>query len=1158
MRFAELELLKFGRFEDCHLRFPQGDRDLHVVVGNNEAGKTTTMAAIACLLFGFPHTTPYDFRFDKKLLRVGAVLQDGDVALACRRRSGRVGTLSDPGGKVLNDAALAGMLAGYGSDAFHRMFSLDHARLREGGRAILAARDDVGQAIFAAGSGLTGVAALLATIEEEARQIWAPRRAAERRYHAAEKAYDDARARQKAAQIRPAAWDDLRQELARLDGVLAELRARRLELERERAEIERRRRVLPHAALLRRVGEDLALLGDIHDLPADAAAIQAEVAQALALAEAETASARAEREQVVAALEPLVVDTRPLDLAGEIEAFRETKGAIDKSLADLPRREAELSLRRRRLGDLQRELGWPVEDAVALRTRLPQRVGLARLRDLLEQRGGLDGVRAGAAESEDEAAQTLRQVQARLDGLPPPRDLDDLRAALKAARAVGDIDGAIDDVDREAGRRQAALAIALGQLAPWTGTLAGLRGLVLPDDGEAAAGLAETAQAETALAEARRAREAEVEQRAVLELKCAQLLRDARGVPPEAVSDARRRRDDVWRAVRGHVLGERLLDDPASEADAFEQRSAEADGTADRRYASAEQSARLADLQHDLERNALAIEQQGRAVARAEAATAALSADWLRRLDQAGLSLDPKAYGAWAERRRRALQLADEVETAQENLDRLTRRRQAAADRLAQALDTAGAPPATGLDFSALVETAERVEAIAAGEIQQRRDLAQQQAAATEAAGRAAARKAAAERDLARWQADWTGAVAAVGLDAAASPATIRAQLELIEEVRAAVEEIGQLEHRVEAIGRDIEGFADQVRDLAARCSLETGELAPAEILDRLARAARQAGDTRTRRVALEQRRDAIDGRLRDAAAAHEKALARLQPLIRISGITDPALLADAVARSDRARALRRERDRLVQEILAAGGGQDLDVLLAESADAEPVGLALRGDELQAAIADLSEQIARHTGERATVHGNFARLDGGPDAAIAAADAEQARAEMAVQAESYVRKRAEVALLRWTIGRYRAEKQTPLLKRASDLFSRLTLGRYVELLVDLDGDKARLAGLARDQSVVPVEGMSEGTVDQLFLALRLAAVEDTVAAGARLPFLADDLFINYDDDRARAGFEVLAELAGRTQVLFFTHHQHLAALAQQALGPIPLPVCPLG
>ena len=132
-----------------------------------------------------------------------------------------------------------------------------------------------------------------------------------------------------------------------------------------------------------------------------------------------------------------------------------------------------------------------------------------------------------------------------------------------------------------------------------------------------------------------------------------------------------------------------------------------------------------------------------------------------------------------------------------------------------------------------------------------------------------------------------------------------------------------------------------------------------------------------------------------------------------------------------------------------------------------------------------------------------------------------------------------------------------MLVRASELFSRLTLGRFRRLLVDFDGDASRLAGITRDDKVVPVAGMSEGTIDQLFLALRLAAVEDAAAAGARLPFLADDLFINYDDQRAAAGFEVLGELARTTQVLFFTHHQHLVSIAEKALAPVSISRCAL-
>ena len=61
------------------------------------------------------------------------------------------------------------------------------------------------------------------------------------------------------------------------------------------------------------------------------------------------------------------------------------------------------------------------------------------------------------------------------------------------------------------------------------------------------------------------------------------------------------------------------------------------------------------------------------------------------------------------------------------------------------------------------------------------------------------------------------------------------------------------------------------------------------------------------------------------------------------------------------------------------------------------------------------------------------------------------------------------------------------------------------------------------------------------------SIEDYLARAQALPFVADDLFINFDDDRAAAGFRLLGQLAEKTQVLFFTHHQHLVDIAKATL-----------
>jgi uncharacterized protein YhaN len=101
-----------------------------------------------------------------------------------------------------------------------------------------------------------------------------------------------------------------------------------------------------------------------------------------------------------------------------------------------------------------------------------------------------------------------------------------------------------------------------------------------------------------------------------------------------------------------------------------------------------------------------------------------------------------------------------------------------------------------------------------------------------------------------------------------------------------------------------------------------------------------------------------------------------------------------------------------------------------------------------------------------------------------------------------------------------------------------------------DKDELTLFGLRMRSGLkqqVAVAGMSEGTADQLYLALRLASLETYLEKKEPLPFIVDDILVNFDDERALATLQEFARLSARTQVIFFTHHQHLVELARQHL-----------
>ena len=106
-----------------------------------------------------------------------------------------------------------------------------------------------------------------------------------------------------------------------------------------------------------------------------------------------------------------------------------------------------------------------------------------------------------------------------------------------------------------------------------------------------------------------------------------------------------------------------------------------------------------------------------------------------------------------------------------------------------------------------------------------------------------------------------------------------------------------------------------------------------------------------------------------------------------------------------------------------------------------------------------------------------------------------------------------------------------LSQRAQTLFSRLTDGRYDRL--QLTRDLNVNAGAQGENTLQSALWRSEGTVDQLYLALRLAVAEELTPDA---PVVLDDALVRFDDERLRNAMTILSEAAESKQVLLFTCH----------------------
>ncbi len=126
-------------------------------------------------------------------------------------------------------------------------------------------------------------------------------------------------------------------------------------------------------------------------------------------------------------------------------------------------------------------------------------------------------------------------------------------------------------------------------------------------------------------------------------------------------------------------------------------------------------------------------------------------------------------------------------------------------------------------------------------------------------------------------------------------------------------------------------------------------------------------------------------------------------------------------------------------------------------------------------------------------------------------------------------------------GHYERERQPETLQEASRFLERLTEGRYVRVWTPLDEQTLFVEtpkGARRR-----VDELSRGTREQLFVSLRLALVAAFGRRGVQVPLVLDDLFVNFDDQRAAAAAKVICEFADEGhQALVFTCHEHIANL----------------
>ena len=1152
MRIDELNLAAFGPFTDRVLAF--GDNGLHIVYGPNEAGKSSALRGLKALLYGIDERTLDNFLHANDKLRIHGLLRTSDrQELAFIRRKGRKNTLLTPDGEALDEQVLVPFLQGVTAELFETLFGIDHQALVQGGQEILEQKGEVGQALFSAALGSHALHSILAELDVEADGLFRPRGSTQT-INSALKSYADLNKEVRECSLSSREWDEHRRALGRttkeLEKIQSELTDSRIEVNR----LQRIQRVLPKLARRRELFQELELLSDVIVLPDDFTDRRQQAVNALETAQVIVGKATPRLEGLQQQLEGLSTNEALLEQTEIIEDLHARLGGHRKALQDRPHLEAEAQQLLTDAGSILKEIRPDLE----LKATEQLRPIVARRQSIAEL-GGKNAVLNARVE---QAKSSLRETEKRLksarkerDEITESGDTDDLHRAIAAARKQGELDASIQSTQSQLTSLQAECAEDLAQLTLWEGELEAVSGLKLPNR-ESIRRFEENY--DELSKRIQRLEEKKEELVDALQDTSQRLNEIERGgeVPTESVlTNARSERDVVWQLLRRHWVDGEDVSAEASEhqgegtlPDAFEIRLAEADEVSDRLRREADRVHALASLQAKQEGG----QQQGQQIDEQLEATsvdkAQLDADWQALWTPCQIDpRSPREMRAWLDEFEKLRDQVGQLNLLRQKVSELEQNRTTHIQRLNEQLAVMGRTGSTSeeletvlLECEALVrrlDESKRKHDLLSKEVNDREadveSLSDEHRLATEA--------------LDEWKAQWSDLMQSLGLRAESPPSEVDDYIEHLRALFSKQSEAEKLRIRIKAIDEDAAAFGGQVEALVATIALELVDLPADDAVVRLNSLLSENRSRQTKRQQIEEQIEQATQEIQDSNASIQTMTDRLDALCVEAKCKAHDQLEAAERRSADYLRIKETISSIEKEILEAGEGVTIAELEVQAESVDPDSLPGRITELNNKIDDELEPRRTELAEtKGREEKELELMDGSDHAALLADQAQAILASIRSDAEHYVQVKLAGKILRDQIERYRRENQGPLVKRASEHFCALTLGSFDGLMTDFnEKDEPVLAGIRSGGERVYVEGMSSGTRDQLYLALRLASLEKYMEGAEPMPFIVDDVLVDFDDARSQAALNALAELAEKTQVILFTHHTQVVEQSKQ-------------
>ena len=1153
MRINSLDVRAYGPFTNKRFDFSRGRGKLELIYGPNEAGKSSLLRTLSDLLFGIPAQTRDAFVHPYANLLIGATIEHEGISLSMFRRKRAGNTLLAGDEKsLLSEVEFRSVVPIDNKNIFEQMFGIDADRLAEGGRELMMGQGDFGKLLFSAASGIEDFRAILATLTADAEALFKTRTGTIAKRV---EEYKDLRKRISDSLLSTNSLSELadrhRQAEADLERLGRELHAKKVEENR----LERMREALE------RLGKRQVLLAGLDKLSLVRVARGA-FAEEFARTEEVLHQKQSDRQRIVQEIdvleweiEALVYSEALLRQESEIAKLPARVGAERKAAADIVKLLAQALAAETQASASFAELGLAadMESIPSLHIMAESR---RKAEELDSHFAALNADRKSAGREIAKRRRELETNSERLAALPDARPIAALQQALKSTEPIAAV--AHEYASRRKGveEDEKNLAAAIRDL-PWDGSPGELASADLPAPALVEDWRQRIFQVEARIEAARQQWEQAEEQ--VRQREAAVREQQAgRAIPTiQAMEVAREHRDLGWQTIRRLWLnGDGKVDSPTLLADKYETSVKAADSAGDSLREHVDEALRLAYSQTDLANAILLRDTRAAALQKVRSEWDALQPQWAALWHRWKIDPRPPAQmAAWLNKCTRLIERTSRLAEVKESV----RHHDLLAEAARASLNDALLSAELRVEDSSLIGLR-----IMAANFIERQQSNQASRAALEVAlsdGRnkleaAMQQSADVERALSEWRFQWSGLLEQLRMSPDLEPRSVRAALELRRQLTDSYKDWNEKRQRIAGIEKDARKFAELVGMLTEQVAQDLRTLEPSAAAEQLHQRLKDHVRSRDLRAEKEKALAKLKSDLRHGEEGLDLIRTRMEALVAEAGCTDSSQVGEYIKQSCQRFALEEELARVDGRLTEIAGPGGVEALQKEAFQRSI-------DELPAEIENLHRTMIRLASERdealrteTELKLSLSGLEGRNEAAAAAADLESVRTNLMDEAGRFVRLKLAGHVLKTAVESYRKKESGEMLKRSSEIFSQLTLGNFAGLEVDWDDKNEReLVGVRGGGTArVKTDQMSSGTCDQLYLALRVASLEVYFRNHPPVPFIADDVLIHFDDERAAAALQILAGLAHHTQVLLFTHHGHLVQVAERCLEPDRLAV----